>query len=134
MTSDHKEIPKSQNQKSQNVRNTVLVLSDRAFIYPEWTLNQLSLFVNTAVLLNFTRYMGMSQKIMPYTRTAIGINTGQAKYLNADGTKATEDDGSTSLAYQVGLGCQFNVTKHGGFFVEAGYGKYIVSGGLKMSF
>ncbi|OQP65780.1 hypothetical protein A3860_14375 [Niastella vici] len=89
---------------------------------------------NTAVLLSFTRYMGMSQKIMPYTRTAIGINTGQAKYLNSDGSKAADGDDGTSLAYQVGLGCQFNVTKHGGFFVEAGYGKYIISGGLKMSF
>jgi opacity protein-like surface antigen len=89
---------------------------------------------NTAVLLNFTRYMGQSQKIMPYTRTAIGINTGQAKYLSADGSKVADTDEGTSLAYQVGLGCQFNVTKRGGFFVEAGYGKYILSGGLKMSF
>lgn len=89
---------------------------------------------NTAILLNFTRYMGMSQKIMPYTRTAIGINTGQSKYLASDGSKAADADNETSLAYQVGLGVQFNVTKHGGFFVEAGYGKYIVSGGLKMHF
>lgn len=89
---------------------------------------------NTAVLLSFTRYLGGSQKIMPYTRTAIGINTGQTKYLNADGSKAADNDEGTSLAYQVGLGAQFNVTKHGGFFIEAGYGKYIISGGLKMSF
>jgi opacity protein-like surface antigen len=89
---------------------------------------------NTAVLLSFTRYLGGSQKIMPYTRTAIGINTGEAKYLNSDGSKAADTDEGTSLAYQVGLGAQFNVTKRGGFFIEAGYGKYIISGGLKMSF
>lgn len=89
---------------------------------------------NTAVLLNFTRYMGSSQKIMPYTRTAIGINTGTSKYLTTDGSKAADTDAGTSLAYQAGLGVQFNVTKHGGFFVEAGYGKYILAGGLKMSF
>ena len=89
---------------------------------------------NTAVLLNFTRYLGMSQKIIPYTRTAIGINTGESKYLAADGSKAADTDEGTSLAYQVGLGVQFNATRHGGFFVEAGYGKYIVAGGLKMRF
>ena len=89
---------------------------------------------NTAVLLNFTRYLGMSQKIMPYTRTAIGINTGQSEYLNSDGSKAADVDDATSLAYQVGLGVKFNAGKHGGFFVEAGYGKYILSAGLSMKF
>lgn len=89
---------------------------------------------NTAIMLNFTRYMGMSQKIVPYTRTAIGINTGQAKYLASDGSRAADVGDETSLAYQVGLGVQFNASKHGGFFVEAGYGKYILSAGLKMSF
>jgi opacity protein-like surface antigen len=89
---------------------------------------------NTAILLNFTRYMGFSQKIVPYTRTAIGINTGESKYLAGDGSKAADTDEGTSLAYQVGLGVQFNATKHGGFFVEAGYGKYIIAGGLKMRF
>jgi opacity protein-like surface antigen len=89
---------------------------------------------NTAVLLNFTRYMGNSQKILPYTRTAIGINTGTSKYLTNDGAKAADTDDGTSLAYQVGLGVQFNATKNGGFFVEAGYGKYILAGGLKLRF
>jgi opacity protein-like surface antigen len=89
---------------------------------------------NTAVLLNFTRYMGNSEKILPYTRTAIGINTGSAKYLTTDGSKAADTNEGTSLAYQAGLGVQFNVTKHGGFFVEAGYGKYILAGGLKLRF
>jgi hypothetical protein len=89
---------------------------------------------NTAVLLNFTRYMGASQKILPYTRTAIGINTGQSRYLAGDGTKAADVNDGTTLAYQVGLGVQFNATKHGGFFIEAGYGKYIVAGGLKLRF
>jgi hypothetical protein len=90
---------------------------------------------NTAVLLNFTRYMGgSSQKIVPYTRTAIGFNTGEAKYLNNDGSKAANTDDGTTLAYQVGLGVQINATKNGGFFVEAGYGKYIVAGGVKLKF
>ncbi len=90
---------------------------------------------NTAVLLNFTRYMGgASQKVVPYTRTAIGFNTGEAKYLNADGSKAANTDDGTTLAYQVGLGVQVNATKNGGFFVEAGYGKYIVAGGVKLKF
>ena len=89
---------------------------------------------NTALLLNFTRYLGSSQKILPYTRTAIGINTGTSKYVTSDGGKAADTDEGTSLAYQVGMGVQFNATKNGGFFVEAGYGKYILSGGLKLRF
>jgi opacity protein-like surface antigen len=90
---------------------------------------------NTAVLLNFTRYFGSTaQTVVPYTRTAIGFNTGEAKYLNSDGTKFANTSDGTSLAYQVGLGVQINATKNGGFFVEAGYGKYIVSGGLKLKF
>jgi len=89
---------------------------------------------NTAVLLNFTRYLGMSQKIMPYTRTAIGFNTGQSKYVAADGSKFENTDDGTSLAYQVSLGVKFNVTQHGGFFIEAGYGKYIAAAGLSLKF
>jgi opacity protein-like surface antigen len=89
---------------------------------------------NTAVMLNFTRYMGFSQKIMPYTRTSIGINTGESKYTALDGSKFAEIAEGTSLAYQAGLGVQFNTGKHGGFFVEAGYGKYIVAAGLTMRF
>jgi hypothetical protein len=29
---------------------------------------------------------------------------------------------------------QINASKNGGFFVEAGYGKYIVAGGVKLKF
>jgi opacity protein-like surface antigen len=90
---------------------------------------------NTAVLLNFTRYMGStSSTVVPYTRTAIGFNTGEAKYVNNDGSKAANTDDGTTLAYQLGLGVQINATKNGGFFVEAGYGKYIVAGGVKLKF
>lgn len=89
---------------------------------------------NTAVLLNLTRYIGMSKKVQPYMRTAIGINTGTAEYLNNDGSKAADASDGTSLAYQLGLGCKFNVSKNGGFFVEAGYGKYIIAGGLSLKF
>ena len=89
---------------------------------------------NTAVLLNFTCYLGMSQKIMPYTRTAIGFNTGQSKYIASDGSKFENPDDGTSLAYQVSLGVKFNVTEHGGFFIEAGYGKYIAAAGLSLKF
>jgi opacity protein-like surface antigen len=89
---------------------------------------------NTAVMLSFIRYMGFSQKIMPYTRTAIGFNTGDSKYLYPDGSKYADILEGTTLAYQAGIGVQFNPGKHGGFFVEAGYGKYIVAAGLKMKF
>lgn len=90
---------------------------------------------NTAVLLNFTRYMGSArQTVVPYMKTAIGFNTGSAKYLASDGSKAANADDGTTLAYQVGLGVQINASKNGGFFVEAGYGKYIVAGGVRLKF
>lgn len=89
---------------------------------------------NTAVMLDFVRYMGMSQTVQPYIRTAIGVNTGHTQYLYNDGSKFADVDDMNSLAYQVGLGVQFNVAEHGGFFIEAGYGKYVVSAGLNLKF
>jgi hypothetical protein len=38
------------------------------------------------------------------------------------------------LAYQVGLGANFKLSPNAGFFIEAGYGKYILNGGLSLKF
>jgi hypothetical protein len=85
-------------------------------------------------MLNFMRYLPGSQKVTPYLRTAIGLNTGQGKYRTDAGTDFFTPDNGTTLAYQAGIGVQLYVSKSSGFFVEAGYGKYIVAGGLTFKF
>jgi len=39
-----------------------------------------------------------------------------------------------ALAYQVSFGAKFHLSKEAGLFLEAGYGKYILNGGLALSF
>jgi hypothetical protein len=89
---------------------------------------------NVSIMLDFLRYLPGSSKVEPYTRAAIGINTGKSSYQSTAGTDFFSPDNGTSLAYQVGLGVQLYVSKSSGFFVEAGYGKYIVAAGLTFRF
>ena len=83
-----------------------------------------------SVLLNFMRYIPATGKISPWIRTAIGINTWQQGYTDAQGNKINMDGTPSQLAYQVGLGANFYLSKNAGLFLEAGYGKYILHGGL----
>ncbi len=85
-----------------------------------------------AVMLNFVRYMPVAgDKISPYIRTAIGINVSTTQtYTDPSGNNLYPGATPTSLAYQFGLGAKFNLTKNTGLFLEAGYGKYILQGGL----
>ncbi len=84
---------------------------------------------NTAILLNLVRYMPGSGKISPYIRTAIGINIWTQNFSDAQGNKV--DPGQLpDFAYQVGLGAKINMSKNSSIFLEAGYGKYILHGGL----
>lgn len=88
-----------------------------------------------SVLLNFMHYIPTNnEKISPYVRTAIGISSWQQNYTDPTGTKVNLDGAPSQLAYQVGLGANFYVTKHAGLFLEAGYGKYILHGGLSFRF
>jgi hypothetical protein len=90
---------------------------------------------NWSVMLNFMRYIQTAGKISPYLRTAVGINTWQQKYTDAAGNKVNMDTGEPSqLAYQVGLGADYYLSKNAGLFLEAGYGKYILHGGLTFKF
>ena len=89
---------------------------------------------NASFMINFVRYLPGSPKVTPYFRTAIGFNTGSSKYNDLNGQIYFPSDDGTTLAYQGALGVQLNVSKAAGFFVEAGYGKYIISGGLHFSF
>lgn len=86
-------------------------------------------------MFNLIRYIPISQKATPYMRTAIGINSWEQDYTDANGNKiAIAPVGLPDLAYQAGIGAKFNLSKKAGLYVEAGYGKYILHGGLSVKF
>jgi hypothetical protein len=85
---------------------------------------------NWSVMLNFIRYMPVSPSFTTYLRTAIGINIWNETYTDASGNKLPLTTDPSQLAYQIGLGAKWNFTKSTGLFMEAGYGKYILHGGL----
>ncbi len=89
---------------------------------------------NWSVMLNFMRYIQTNGKVSPYLRTAIGINTWQQNYTDAQGNKMNMEGTPSELAYQVGLGANFYLSKNAGLFLEGGYGKYILHGGLTFKF
>ncbi len=86
---------------------------------------------NWSAMLNLVRYMPGSASVSPYLRTAVGVNIWNQNYLDKNGSKvlAAVPD-APALAYQASLGVKFHFSQHAGAFVEAGYGKYIVSAGL----
>jgi hypothetical protein len=88
-----------------------------------------------SVMLNMMTYFPSYKTVSPYIRTAIGINNRTENYIYPDGTKAIEGGNDISdLAYQVSIGTRFNLSPNAGFYIEAGYGKYIVNGGLTFRF
>ena len=89
---------------------------------------------NWSVMLNFMHYIPAGEKVTPYIRTAIGINTWQQNYTDPQGNKINMDGTPSELAYQVGLGADFYLSKNAGIFLEGGYGKYILHGGLTFKF
>jgi len=90
---------------------------------------------NWSVMFNLMSFMPTyNRQLEPYLRTAIGINNWTQSYLDPQGNKAAELPEPSQLAYQVSLGTRINLSKGAGFFVEAGYGKYILNGGLTLKF
>jgi predicted porin len=80
-------------------------------------------------------YFPSYQTVSPYIRTAIGISNRTEDYIYSNGSKAIEGGNDISdLAYQVSIGTRFNLSPNAGFYIEAGYGKYIVNGGLTFRF
>jgi len=90
---------------------------------------------NWGIMLNLVRYIPVSDKVAPYIRTAIGINTWQQDYTDAGGNKVNvQPVNLPDFAYQAGIGAKFYLTKHAGLFAEVGYGKYIAQAGLAVKF
>jgi len=88
-----------------------------------------------SVMFNMMTYFPSYQTVSPYIRTAIGINSRNENYTYPDGSKAIVGGNDiTDLAYQVSLGTRFNFSPNAGFYIEAGYGRYIVNGGLTFKF
>jgi hypothetical protein len=89
---------------------------------------------NTSVMLDLVRYIPAGPAVTPYFRTAIGVNIWDQAYKDASGSQVADGGDFPSLAYQVSFGAKFHLTKQAGLFVEAGYGKYILNGGLAFTF
>jgi hypothetical protein len=90
---------------------------------------------NWSILLNVMRYFPAGKAVTPYFRTAVGINIWDQQYMDPQGNKISMAPADLpDFAYQLGLGARFNLSKNSGLFLEAGYGKYIVHGGLSFTF
>lgn len=88
-----------------------------------------------SVMMNMMTYFPSYQTVSPYIRTAIGLVNRNENYSYPDGSKVVADlKDVTDLAYQVSIGTRFNLFQNAGFFIEAGYGRYIVNGGLTFKF
>ena len=84
---------------------------------------------NWSAMLNIIRYMPVSRTVEPYIKTAVGVNIWTQDYADQNGYKVPLQN-PNAFAYQASLGVKFNLDKHSGLFIEAGYGKYILGGGL----
>jgi hypothetical protein len=83
-----------------------------------------------SILLNLKSYLPGSRVVTPYIRTALGVNSWNQQYTDAAGNSVALVQNPSALAYQASLGANFTLSHNTGLFIEAGYGKYIVSGGL----
>ncbi|MFT3911750.1 MAG: outer membrane beta-barrel protein [Ferruginibacter sp.] len=90
---------------------------------------------NWAFMFDIVRYVPISNsRITPYIRTAIGVNSWKQDYTDVNGSKINYISTPSDFAYQAGIGANISLTKNAGLFLEAGYGKYILHGGLSFKF
>ena len=87
---------------------------------------------NTAIVLNIMKYVPVNGKISPYVRTAIGLNIWKQNYVDNRGNHINPGVVLPDLAYQAAFGLKINLSNNAGLFAEAGYGKYILHGGLSL--
>jgi len=85
---------------------------------------------NWSVMLNLMQYAPLSNSATMYFRGAIGANIGTP----VSTTSSISYTDFPALAYQISLGGRFKLTDNTAFFAEAGYGKYILLGGLSFTF
>jgi hypothetical protein len=88
-----------------------------------------------AIMFNMVNYFSSNTAVEPYLRTAAGFNnwTNQ-EYTDASGNKVAYASTPWQFAYQASLGARFKLSENAGFYLEAGYGKYIVNGGMSFKF
>jgi len=90
---------------------------------------------NWSFMLNIMTYFPTTdRKVEPYLRTAIGVNSWKQDYLDETGDKIYDLENPSEFAYQASIGARFNISKNAGFYIEGGYGKYILNGGLTLKF
>jgi len=90
-----------------------------------------------SVMANLMNYFAPvdQAKVNGYIRLAAGVNVWDQKITDANGVKQNNiATNPTEFAYQVSLGADFNLSPRAAIFVEGGYGKYILNGGLKFKF
>ncbi len=86
---------------------------------------------NWSIMFNLVNYFpSYNKSVSPYLRTAAGVNNWSQSYTDANGKKVADAPDPNIFSYQVSLGARINLSPNAGFFMEAGYGKYILNGGL----
>ena len=86
---------------------------------------------NTSIMLNYKKYLYTnSEHVAPYTRSALGVNIWNERYYYPNGTTLNLSANPSELAYQLSIGSEFRIHSQSGFYIEAGYGKYILNAGL----
>ncbi|HVX49678.1 MAG TPA: hypothetical protein VHB48_05945 [Chitinophagaceae bacterium] len=86
---------------------------------------------NWSIMFNMVNYFpSYNKSVSPYLRTAAGVNNWNEAYKDGEGKKITEVEEPTLFSYQVSLGARINLSPNAGFYMEAGYGKYVVNAGL----
>jgi hypothetical protein len=90
---------------------------------------------NWSIMLNLVNYFPTyNRNVSPYLRTAIGVNNWTQDYSYPDGSKVANVLEPSQFAYQASLGAKFKLSPNAGLYLEAGYGKYILAGGLTFKF
>jgi len=86
-----------------------------------------------SALLNLMNYAPLSNTATMYFRVAFGANINSTTTFK-DVSGETLLISPANFAYQVGLGVKLDIAKNTALFAEAGYGKYILHGGLSFAF